>query len=36
LHGEDLDYGNRKNGLKAISLLNYVAHVVSDAEKKDR
>lgn len=26
LHGESLDYGNKTNGLKAISLLNYVAH----------
>ncbi|MFC6672515.1 hypothetical protein [Marinobacterium aestuariivivens] len=29
LHGESLDYGTRKNGLKAISLLNYVSQVLS-------
>lgn len=28
LHGESLDYGNKINGLKAISLVNYVAHVL--------
>jgi hypothetical protein len=32
LHGESLDYGNKINGLKAISLINYVAHVLG-AEK---
>jgi hypothetical protein len=33
LHGEALDYGNRTNSLKAISLINYVAHVlVSEAD----
>lgn len=26
LHGESLDYGNKANGLKAISLVNYIAH----------
>ncbi len=31
LHGESLDYGSRVNGLKALSLLNYV----SQALKKD-
>ncbi|SPB14778.1 hypothetical protein NOV72_02010 [Caballeronia novacaledonica] len=25
LHGESLDYGNRENGLRAISLLNYIS-----------
>lgn len=38
LHGESLDYGTRKNSLKAISLINYVANVleldVDDPESK--
>jgi hypothetical protein len=29
MHGESLDYGNKVNGLKAISLINYVAHVLN-------
>lgn len=28
LHGDSLDYGNKRNGLKAISLINYVAHTL--------
>lgn len=28
LHGESLDYGTKTNSLKAISLINYVAHVL--------
>jgi hypothetical protein len=28
LHGESLNYGNKINSLKAISLINYVAHVL--------
>jgi hypothetical protein len=28
LHGESLNYGNKTNSLKAISLINYVAHVL--------
>jgi hypothetical protein len=28
LHGDSLDYGNRSNSLKAISLINYVAQVL--------
>lgn len=28
LHGESLDYGSKTNSLKAISLINYVAHVL--------
>ena len=28
LHGETLDYGTKANSLKAISLINYVAHVL--------
>jgi hypothetical protein len=28
LHGESLDYGNRTNSLKAISLINYVSYVL--------
>ena len=34
MHGEDLNYGSKKNGLKAISLLNYVIHVVRDPKEK--
>ena len=29
LHGESLDYGTKTNSLKAISLINYVAHVLT-------
>lgn len=29
LHGESLDYGTRINGLKAVSLVNYVAEILS-------
>ena len=29
LHGESLDYGTKINSLKAISLINYVAHVLT-------
>lgn len=29
LHGESLDYGTKVNGLKAISLINYVADVLT-------
>ena len=29
LHGESFNYGTRTNSLKAISLINYVAHVLS-------
>jgi hypothetical protein len=32
LHGESLDYGNKSNGLKAISLINYVARVLEVEE----
>ncbi|MDD5503639.1 MAG: hypothetical protein PHH26_09350 [Candidatus Thermoplasmatota archaeon] len=28
IHGESLDYGTKTNSLKAISLINYVAHVL--------
>lgn len=39
LHGESLDYGTKTNSLKAISLINYVAHVLTykavDASKAD-
>ena len=31
LHGESLDYGTKTNSLKAISLINYVAHVHTKA-----
>lgn len=34
LHGEDVNYGSKKNSLKAISLLNYIVHVVSDAKQQ--
>ena len=33
LHGESLDYGSKINSLKAISLINYVTHVL-EVEKK--
>jgi len=34
LHGQSLHYGNKTNGLKAISLINYVVHVLcSDLRK---
>lgn len=33
LHGESLDYGNKVNSLKAISLLNYVVHVLEITKK---
>jgi hypothetical protein len=33
LHGESLDYGNKANSLKAISLINYVADVLEDEAK---
>jgi len=29
LHGEDLDYGTKLNSLKAVSLLNYVAQILT-------
>ena len=32
LHGESLDYGSKVNGLKAISLINYVAQVLDKDE----
>ena len=32
LHGESLDYGSETNGLKAVSLINYVAHVLGDLQ----
>lgn len=34
LHGESVDYGTKTNSLKAVSLINYVAHVLqSDANE---
>ena len=33
LHGESLDYGSKINSLKAISLVNYVAHVLEIKKK---
>jgi len=33
LHGESLDYGSKINSLKAISLVNYVAHVLEVGKK---
>ena len=29
MHGESLDYGTEVNGLKAISLINYISQVLS-------
>jgi hypothetical protein len=34
LHGESLDYGTRVNGLKAISLINYITQVLSILKTK--
>ena len=34
LHGDDLGYGTKMNSLKTISLVNYVAHVVSEDEQR--
>lgn len=34
LHGESLDYGNKNNSLKTISLINYVAHVLVKRDPK--
>lgn len=34
LHGESLDYGTEVNSLKAISLINYVSHVLTYKEEK--
>lgn len=30
LHGESLNYGNRVNGLKAVSLINYIGHALTE------
>ncbi len=30
LHGESLDYGTKENSLKSVSLVNYVAHVLTE------
>lgn len=34
LHGESLDYGTKTNSLKAISLINYVAHVLKSDDSE--
>lgn len=35
LHGESVDYGTKENSLRAISLINYVAHVLDfERDKK--
>lgn len=34
MHGESLDYGNKTNSLKAISLINYVAHELTPEKEK--
>jgi len=34
LHGESTQYGTEMNSLKAISLLNYVAHILTDRGDK--
>jgi len=36
LHGESWDYDSRANGFKAISLINYVAHVVDKPIERPR
>jgi hypothetical protein len=33
LHGMSLDYGTRTNSFKAISLLNFLTHVVEPTPK---
>lgn len=33
MHGESLNYGNKTNSLKAISLINYVAHELTPEKK---
>ena len=35
LHGESVDYGTKENSLRAISLINYVAHVL-DFERDEK
>lgn len=35
LHGEDLSYGTKRNSLKAVSLINYVAHVVGEDDQRN-
>lgn len=34
LHGESLDYGTKTNSLKAISLINYVSHVLNSDDNE--
>jgi len=34
LHGESLDYGTKINSLKAISLINYITHVLEHVPEK--
>jgi len=34
MHGESLDYGTKINSLKAISLINYVAHVLTPEKER--
>ena len=34
LHGESVDYGTEENSLKAISLLNYLHWILSQATKQ--
>lgn len=36
LHGESLDYGTQKYSCKALSLLNYVAQVLSKDEEREQ
>jgi hypothetical protein len=36
LHGESLSYGSEANSLKAISLLNYVSHVLNKPENRHK
>jgi hypothetical protein len=35
MHGESLDYGTRRNSLKAISLLNYAAQALVKVQKQE-
>ena len=36
MHGESLDYGSEENGLKAVSLLNYVSYILSEDPELER
>ena len=35
LHGEDLNYGTKRNSLKAVSLVSFVAHVLGEDKQRN-